>query len=1209
MKKRIDKKFTVGFLTLATLCLVGAATSGTALNQVKADSATCSFSAKSKYMEFGWDAKLGSRKIGLNKLKEVTCPDGSMISFTSAGLETVSEKETPVIQTGSNFSLSSTNITSFSMYFGNDTTSSTSVTTLPITSVTATGKDGSGNITIDKPITFNDNIAILKITEEQLSTLKIGDINEISFSLEPPKVNDNYTLSFDTISFSYVEDKPTPTEESLTITGTLDITEYYSDQEWSTKGLTVMYDDGSGEAKEIEDHNKLDWTPNPLSPGKVKDFDKSVPLTISCSYQTGKSQVYSNQIETSVIVHKAVKVVDHVEITGSMTNKDYTPTSASWDKTGLVVTAYYEDESHEQIDPTSSELTWNFDPATPAEAQIGQNTLKIHVTYEEHTSPRNKQIVYVKQQTSRPVVHTMKWLVDQYKPTWQVGDTYDESALRVVNENDEEITDYAVFSFDKTIAQITDKSVTVTVNYINEDKSIVVTPLVKTFKVTVNQNDKLVLSSITVSGKPNVVDFSRSISYMWDFTGMTASGKDADNNTYEHVELLEGFEWKIGSSDPESPSAVLSPTDHVTLHVSGSIGGKVVVTSEPIEVDVYIYDGETPPMTLVSYTMEGDFPDKHFYSGQEFSSNNFNVIGINNHGSQYGLKIEDPSAFSFNPATPEEAAAKGGNVTVTCTIPDAGGETVSTVVSGIIYHDEEAYELTVEGTMHKTTYTKGDDASFSTDGLTLVKRREDKDDEPIVSTPEDPITVRFSPFLTPDEADVGEGTLYVEFEYRGETAQTYSDINVIDNPTVARYTITGDFGRKVYYVGEEWDYGNVRINYYEAGMTTPSRTWTAKEALEKTSVEGDAWNFSVSPERATYTCGSVSMAITDTVLGLQSEALVIYDISVNQTANFQNYIQTSKEMQEFNYKITAPIKETALLDLKLAVECDAGDTEAYVWDGSTTGAYTETTRTKTTPSSLADMPTAWIEFGLIDPLIPEEFYAQVFTGTIDNKTSKGYITCAGVEEEEAIALSNDPAPVQVGFDDTGSLALTVTKEGEGGKESIWTLTFALTKNDTKGKFCFSKVGGSVNIYALGKDYQRTIASDDLVNRCMGANNMLTTMCGTGYVSEEDWNEMYETYFEDFELTGSDLIVMQQGVAKHVEDPEQKVYIQEFLAKYDYIVNKYGYNAFIEGRDVSPSPKINTINNTVYIVISIVAVMSLAGFATIVVVKKKKGSVK
>ena len=67
-------------------------------------------------------------------------------------------------------------------------------------------------------------------------------------------------------------------------------------------------------------------------------------------------------------------------------------------------------------------------------------------------------------------------------------------------------------------------------------------------------------------------------------------------------------------------------------------------------------------------------------------------------------------------------------------------------------------------------------------------------------------------------------------------------------------------------------------------------------------------------------------------------------------------------------------------------------------------------------------------------------------------------------------------------------------------------------------------------------------------------------------------------------------------------------IEKAMARYDYIVRKYGYTHFIEGRSIAPSANINSIpfNNTSLIVMVIlISVVTSISFSAFIFVKKRK----
>lgn len=68
-------------------------------------------------------------------------------------------------------------------------------------------------------------------------------------------------------------------------------------------------------------------------------------------------------------------------------------------------------------------------------------------------------------------------------------------------------------------------------------------------------------------------------------------------------------------------------------------------------------------------------------------------------------------------------------------------------------------------------------------------------------------------------------------------------------------------------------------------------------------------------------------------------------------------------------------------------------------------------------------------------------------------------------------------------------------------------------------------------------------------------------------------------------------------------------VQKAMARYDYLVAKYGLSPFIDGRTVSPARVPGYINNqndnTATIIIAVVSVLSLATLCTLIVIKRRK----
>ena len=105
--------------------------------------------------------------------------------------------------------------------------------------------------------------------------------------------------------------------------------------------------------------------------------------TFSVTYETGGSSV----------------TLESIAVTGSMNKKSYT-TADSWDPTGFVVTAYYDDESSKDV---TSNASWTYSPASPA---LNVTSVVATATYGEKSASSTAQTVTVTRTNPIQVIYT-----------------------------------------------------------------------------------------------------------------------------------------------------------------------------------------------------------------------------------------------------------------------------------------------------------------------------------------------------------------------------------------------------------------------------------------------------------------------------------------------------------------------------------------------------------------------------------------------------------------------------------------------------------------------------------------------------------------------------------------------------------------------------------------------------------------------------------
>ena len=105
--------------------------------------------------------------------------------------------------------------------------------------------------------------------------------------------------------------------------------------------------------------------------------------TFSVTYETGGSSA----------------TLESIEVTGSMNKKSYT-TADSWDPTGFVVTAYYDDESSKDV---TSNASWTYSPASPT---LTTTSVVATATFGEKSASSSAQTVSVTRTNPIQAIYT-----------------------------------------------------------------------------------------------------------------------------------------------------------------------------------------------------------------------------------------------------------------------------------------------------------------------------------------------------------------------------------------------------------------------------------------------------------------------------------------------------------------------------------------------------------------------------------------------------------------------------------------------------------------------------------------------------------------------------------------------------------------------------------------------------------------------------------
>ncbi len=215
---------------------------------------------------------------------------------------------------------------------------------------------------------------------------------------------DGVTLTFSNVSAvdaSSIQNAKNATITSSEITGEIKSVKIYNCQTTSAKtdGAFTVYGGVSASAinTEIEAITGLSSTA----------VDKTIEFDSGFNYfkiVVGSARVLKHSQIDVVYGEGSSATLESIEVTGSMTKTAYT-TAESWDPSGLVVTAHYDDSSSKTV---TGSAEWTYSPAAPAD---GVTSVVATASYGDETASSSAQAVTVEVVVAPIVLNSSNWPV------------------------------------------------------------------------------------------------------------------------------------------------------------------------------------------------------------------------------------------------------------------------------------------------------------------------------------------------------------------------------------------------------------------------------------------------------------------------------------------------------------------------------------------------------------------------------------------------------------------------------------------------------------------------------------------------------------------------------------------------------------------------------------------------------------------------------
>ncbi len=363
----------------------------------------------------------------------------------------------------------------------------------------------------------------------------------------------------------------------------------------------------------------------------------------------------------------------------------------------------------------------------------------------------------------------------------------------------------------------------------------------------------------------------------------------------------------------------------------------------------------------------------------------------------------------------------------------------------------------------------------------------------------------------------------------------------------------------------------------QGASATATFSWTAPEEAPSTTIASHTWTssdtavFSVSGD--TYTAVGPGKA----------------KLTLNATdSNGQDYTSSTKDITVVSV-VSGSYEKVYSVSVgdTVAIVCEAAETELS-GVASKIGTYV----------FYDDAPASIYDFTLEEGSVEGSYALASSEGTYLAWTGGGSSpTAADIGLVESVQESSSWTIV---FEDGNAKISNCALDGEAHRYLAW--------NNNSPRFAAYKQGQTaIQLYAPA-----TVIEESALTFANAVINELTCdATGKTAPSTSEWEDLEDAYSA---VTAAGKTQLKEIFAVHHESPAtDKEVLEEAMAKYDYVVGKYGSSAyadFIE-RDPAPIPSgrisdlsIEAGNNTMIIVVVIASVSALA-FTTLLVFKKKK----
>ena len=239
----------------------------------------------------------------------------------------------------------------------------------------------------------------------------------------------------------------------------------------------------------------------------------------------------------------------------------------------------------------------------------------------------------------------------------------------------------------------------------------------------------------------------------------------------------------------------------------------------------------------------------------------------------------------------------------------------------------------------------------------------------------------------------------------------------------------------------------------------------------------------------------------------------------------------------------------------------------------------------------------------VDGKIEDAIYLSVkiekyLTGYSIQSYNGGYIGLTSLSTP--IKESKENLLNSISFDGADGISINCPVTSRDGTTTDMFLRF----NDRSNQMCFKYYVAGNTMEPISLYEYKATESTPLINWANQINNALSCDNGVNPPNVDAWNNIKTTYFDNI-IKGVDLETIRNEVAN-----SNGTNLQKALAKYDYIISKYGdkqYQNYLE-RNISIG-KANTFEITSNSNLPLISILSLMGIGSILgvtfLLKKKK----